>query len=199
MKKKERKKESKLNLKCLAHPNVRLFITNGGSLSIMEAIYYETPIIGIPIYGDQDFNLGHVEKLGFGRIINFHNITEDSLSEAISDVLSNPSYRENVVRISRLFKDNAIDPLQSAIYNIEYILRTNGAKHYRSASVDLSLWQQNLFDVALIITAGILLILAVPSIIICIVLRKSNNASKVMNNNNKLTSPRRTNNKKKQN
>lgn len=37
----------------LAHPNVKLFVTHGGLLSTIEAIYRATPVVGIPIFGDQ--------------------------------------------------------------------------------------------------------------------------------------------------
>merc|ERR1719369_604807 len=37
----------------LAHQNVKLFITHGGAGSIQETICHKTPIIGVPIGGDQ--------------------------------------------------------------------------------------------------------------------------------------------------
>jgi len=37
----------------LAHPNVKLFVTHGGLLSCTESILRGTPIVGIPIFGDQ--------------------------------------------------------------------------------------------------------------------------------------------------
>lgn len=37
----------------LAHPNVKLFVTHGGLLSTIEAIYRAKAVVGIPIFGDQ--------------------------------------------------------------------------------------------------------------------------------------------------
>merc|ERR1712037_124049 len=37
----------------LAHPMVRVFITHGGAGSAQETICHKTPIVGIPINGDQ--------------------------------------------------------------------------------------------------------------------------------------------------
>lgn len=105
----------------LAHENVKMFITNGGLLSLMEAVYYEKPVIVLPIFGDQEFNGAQVESNGYGRLMSLQNITEDSIQEAITDVLTNEKYLENVKRLSKLFKDNAIDPLEHAIYSIEYV------------------------------------------------------------------------------
>lgn len=171
-------------------------------LSIIEAIHSATPVIGIPIYGDQYFNVAQAVRNGFAVKVDFHNISEESISTAITEILTNPTFEENAQKLSQLFKDNAIDPLENAIYNIEYVLRTKGARHLRSAAVDLSIWTQNLVDVSLIITAGILLILGVPSFFICLVLRKSHNASSTVKvtKSNVITnaSPRRNSKKKQQ-
>lgn len=169
----------------------------------MEAIHSATPIIGIPIYGDQYFNVAQAVRNGLGVKIDFHNITEESVSSAIVDVLTNPVFTENAENLSLLFRDNAIDPLEHAIFNIEYVLRTNGARHLRSAAVDLSLWKQNLIDVSLIITVGILLIIGVPSFFICLVLRKSNagghgDGVPVKLSQKSIVSPKRNNKNKKQ-
>ena len=37
----------------LAHPKVRLFITHGGAGSLQETICHQTPIVGVPVHGDQ--------------------------------------------------------------------------------------------------------------------------------------------------
>lgn len=158
----------------LSHPNIKLFITNGGSLSMFEAMYSAVPIVGIPMHGDQYFNVAQAVRNGLGVSLDFANITEASVENAVQQVLNTTVYHENAVRMRDLLVDNPIDPLDHAIYGIEYVLRTNGAKHLRSPAVDLSLLQQSLVDVALLILAGVLLILAVPSIFICFFLRRSN-------------------------
>lgn len=170
----------------LAHPNVRLFITNGGSLSMFEAMHAAVPIVGIPIHGDQYFNVAQAVRNGLGSSLDYTNITEASVETVIEHVLNTARYRENAVRMRDLLNDNPIAPLDSAIYGIEYVLRTNGARHLRSPAVDLSLLQQNLFDVALLIIAGVLLILAIPSLFICFFLRRSNAASLTSIKNGKI-------------
>ncbi len=105
----------------LAHENVKLFITNGGLMSLMEAVYFEKPVIVLPIFGDQDFNGAQVESNGYGRVLSLQSINEDSIQEAITDVLTNEKYLKNVKRLSKLFKDNPIDPLEHAVYSIEYV------------------------------------------------------------------------------
>lgn len=74
-----------------AHPNVKLFITHGGLHSIEEAVYNAKPVIGIPFFADQHSNLRLVEKIGYGKLITFGEITEESFGNAIEEVLSNPA------------------------------------------------------------------------------------------------------------
>jgi glucuronosyltransferase len=74
-----------------AHPNVRLFITHGGLLSKQEAINRGVPLLGIPIYGDQRLNMRKAENFGYGIILEFDNITADSVLWAIQSTLQ-PRY-----------------------------------------------------------------------------------------------------------
>lgn len=87
----------------------------------MEAVYFEKPVIVLPIFGDQDFNAAQVESNGYGRVLSLQNITEESIQEAITDVLTNGKYLDNVKRLSKLFKDNPMDPLDHTVYWIEYV------------------------------------------------------------------------------
>lgn len=73
----------------LAHHNVKLFITHGGLLSSMEAVYFGVPIIGVPIYGDQHLNVAKAVASGFGLLLKFDNLTETSLRWAIDEMICN--------------------------------------------------------------------------------------------------------------
>lgn len=75
----------------LAHPNIQLFITHGGLLSVTEAIFYGVPMIGIPIFGDQKMNLARASRQGIVQVIPFQELTEERLLSAITEVLNDPS------------------------------------------------------------------------------------------------------------
>lgn len=74
----------------LAHPNIKLFITHGGLLSTTEAVYHGIPIVGIPLYGDQELNLANAEKNGIGRGVRYGELTESKLTDLVQEVLTNP-------------------------------------------------------------------------------------------------------------
>ena len=50
----------------LAHSKVRLFITHGGAGSLQETLCHQTPIVGIPIQGDQFTNVRTAVQKGVG-------------------------------------------------------------------------------------------------------------------------------------
>ncbi|PSN51259.1 hypothetical protein C0J52_11767 [Blattella germanica] len=76
----------------LAHPNLRIFITHGGLLSTQEALNRGVPVIGIPLFADQDENMKKAELSGYGIIVSFRTLTTESISSAIKEVLENPRY-----------------------------------------------------------------------------------------------------------
>ncbi|XP_052871535.1 UDP-glucosyltransferase 2-like, partial [Anopheles cruzii] len=113
----------------LAHPNLRLFITHGGLGSITEAMYHGVPIVGIPMFGDQDGNVGQAVKDGWGLAVSFDTLTEPTLTAAVREVLGNGQYREHIGTLAALYKDRPMSALDTAVYWVEYVIRHRGAPH----------------------------------------------------------------------
>lgn len=74
----------------LAHRNVKVFITHGGLLGSSEAIYHGVPVIGIPIFGDQELNMARAQRAGYGLTVNYKNLTQEALTWALNEVLTDP-------------------------------------------------------------------------------------------------------------
>ncbi|XP_049793203.1 UDP-glycosyltransferase UGT5-like isoform X32 [Schistocerca nitens] len=145
----------------LAHKNVRAFITHGGLLSNQEAFTHGVPLVGIPVYGDQLLNMAQAQRQGYAVTLATSNITEDSLRWALAEVLTVPRYREKAQRLSRIFNDRPVKPLDEAVYWTEYVIRHQGAPHLRSAALDLAWYQYLLLDVvAVLVAAAAVLLLA---------------------------------------
>jgi glucuronosyltransferase len=81
-------------------------------------------------------------------------------------------YRENAQRLSRIYRDQPLTPLQQAVFWTEYVIRHKGAPHMRSAVLDLTWYQYFLLDViaVLILAVGSAVFLAF--LLIRAVLRK---------------------------
>ncbi|XP_046401765.1 UDP-glycosyltransferase UGT5-like [Ischnura elegans] len=131
----------------LAHPNIKMFVTHGGLLSFQEATSRGVPLIGIPFFGDQEMNMNKVLQMELGVKVDAANITADNMLNAINEILGNPKYAQNMKKASAIMKDQKDEPLDRAIYWIEYVLRHDGAKHLKPAAFYLSWYQVYLLDV----------------------------------------------------
>ncbi|XP_037038185.1 UDP-glycosyltransferase UGT4-like isoform X2 [Bradysia coprophila] len=131
----------------LAHPNMKLFITHGGLLSLTETIYHAVPVIGIPIFADQHLNMARAESSGYGKSILLKELNEKTLSTAITELLTNDKYAKKIKMMSDRYRDQPLTPLETAIYWTEYVARHKGAPHIRSAGLDLSFFAYHSLDV----------------------------------------------------
>lgn len=147
----------------LKHKNLRAFITQGGLLSTMEALHYAKPVIGMPFFNDQKLNMARVESQGYGLTLDYDSLSVASLSEALDKIFNDTSYRENAEKLSAVFKDNPIAPIDKAVHYVEHVIRNNGAAHLRTAATKLSFWQIHLIDQFIFVLAIILFALYVLS------------------------------------
>lgn len=69
------------------HPKVKLFITQGGIQSTDEAITAGVPLVGIPMFADQWFNVEQYVKLNIGKRILIEEMTENELMDSITNVI----------------------------------------------------------------------------------------------------------------
>jgi len=59
-------------------------------LSIEEAVFHGVPLIGIPMFSDQDLNMRQAEMAQFALTQEFGEIRGDVLYEKIQRILSTP-------------------------------------------------------------------------------------------------------------
>jgi glucuronosyltransferase len=75
-------------LYCLSgHRNLKVFLTHGGLLGTIEAVHSGVPMVGIPLYGDQEINIRSYVSEGFAVKLHFNNITKESVLQALRTVL----------------------------------------------------------------------------------------------------------------
>ncbi|KAF2896467.1 hypothetical protein ILUMI_09708 [Ignelater luminosus] len=129
------------------HPNVKLFITQGGLQSIEEAMYNYIPMIGMPFIADQKHNVNILVHKGMGLSLDFATMDKAALKETILEILNNPKYRYKVRELAELVKDQPMTGLERAVWWTEYVIRHKGAEHLRSPAKDLPLYQYFLLDV----------------------------------------------------
>lgn len=135
----------------LGHPKTRTFVAHGGTNGMYEAIYHGVPIVGLPLLFDQFDNVLRLQVRGAARVLEATSLTSEVFKEALLDVLENPSYRKAMQRLSGLHRDRPIEPLDNAIFWIEYVLRNKGAMHLHSVGYDLPWYIYHGVDVVLLL------------------------------------------------
>jgi len=91
-----------------------IFISHVGNNGFNEALYFGTPILAVPIFGDQNINAATVERLGLGVAIfspfapspaeNIDHITASVLMDAVDALVSKyATVKQNLNEISEEF------------------------------------------------------------------------------------------------
>ncbi|KAL2775325.1 UDP-glucuronosyltransferase 1A9 precursor, partial [Daubentonia madagascariensis] len=131
----------------LGHPKTRAFITHSGSHGIYEGICNGVPMVMMPLFGDQMDNAKRMETKGAGVTLNVLEMTSADLENALKTVINDKSYKENIMHLSSLHKDRPIEPLDLAVFWVEFVMRHKGAPHLRPAAHDLTWYQYHSLDV----------------------------------------------------
>ncbi|CAL8109966.1 unnamed protein product [Orchesella dallaii] len=106
----------------LAHPKIKAFITHAGLNSVQESIYNAVPLISFPIFADQDFIAERIHRKEYGVRLEITTVVQAEVEDAITKVLTDPKYRENMKKMSRIFKDRPHKPLDTALWWTNYVL-----------------------------------------------------------------------------
>lgn len=78
---------------------MKAFVTHGGMLSTIEAVYHGIPQVGIPLFGDQEMNVKASERQGFAIHHPYQKLTKESLKKAVMEVINNPRYLSTYVML----------------------------------------------------------------------------------------------------
>lgn len=79
-----------ITLYVAAHPDVKAFITHGGPRSLEEAMFYEVPIVGLPLVKSRKVFIEQVTKRGAGLVLDPYYLDKDTVKNAITAVVTNP-------------------------------------------------------------------------------------------------------------
>ncbi|CAL8137624.1 unnamed protein product [Orchesella dallaii] len=170
----------------LVHPKIKMYITHGGLGGIYESILSKVPMICFPIFAEQEYNANAMVQKGYGIKLELIGLKEDELTDAVSKILNDDSYKKSVVRVARLFTDRPMSPLDTAVWWVEFLLRNPDSTEFiRPLSVRQSWWVRRQLDVWAFVFLVAIVIISIPLLILYsvtkLILKKvfsSNNKSK---------------------
>jgi MGT family glycosyltransferase len=82
-----------------------LMVTHGGLGTIKECIFHDVPMVVFPIGRDQPENAKRVAHHGLGLAGDLAGATPDGIFALVDQVGREPSFRENVARMGRRFRE----------------------------------------------------------------------------------------------
>nr|XP_018901369.1 PREDICTED: UDP-glucuronosyltransferase 2B9-like [Bemisia tabaci]XP_018901370.1 PREDICTED: UDP-glucuronosyltransferase 2B9-like [Bemisia tabaci] len=126
----------------LAHPEVKIFIMQGGLQSFQETVHYGTPIVGIPWFGDQEVNVNKIVDAEIGvRLLPSDLDSYERVKTAIGTVLFNEKYFMNMKRLSAISHDFTARGMDQAVFWVEHVAKHGGASHLRPSTADATLFE----------------------------------------------------------
>lgn len=79
----------------------QLVITHAGMNTVLTALRDGVPLLAIPIANDQPGVAARLQKSGAGRMMQLREVNEITLRNAITEVLTQPQYRDNARRLQQ--------------------------------------------------------------------------------------------------
>lgn len=116
-------------------------------------------------------NMARAELLGWGTQVTYQNLTEESLSWAVKEVLNNKQYTENVKKIATRLMDQPQTPMEKAIFWVEYVIRNDGLQYMKSSARHLNIIEYHNLDVYGLLALGAFLAISVITFIILMILK----------------------------
>lgn len=98
-------------------------------------------MLAMPFFGDQSQNVADAVSGKYAISLVFNEITEESFSMALHEILYNPIYKEKILLKSSLLISQPIKPMDAAVYWIEHVVKYKGADHLKPASLKLNIFQ----------------------------------------------------------
>ncbi|XP_072434603.1 UDP-glucuronosyltransferase 1A1-like [Chiloscyllium punctatum] len=131
----------------LAHPKTRAFLTHGGSHGIYEALCSAVPMVLLPLFADQIENAERMKHRGVGVLLSLKGLSSQDLIEALNTVINDTRYKEVITKMSTLYRDRLMQPVEISAYWVEFVMRHRGAEHLRTAAHSFSWIQYHCLDV----------------------------------------------------
>ena len=106
--------------------------------------------------GDQPANAKEAERIGFGKMLPYQEISEQTVQENLISMLNDPKYTNRAKEFGALVIDQIQHPLERATWWLEHIMRHPHEYRNKSPVLKLTWYQYFCLDVILTIIFAVL-------------------------------------------
>ena len=146
----------------LGHPKTKLFITHCGNGGQFESLYNGVPMLGFPMFGDQQHNGKRMENKEYGIPMDLYDYTVKELLANINEIIDNPKYKKNIQMASDIFKSRPEHPSVRGARIVNDVIKYGGS-FLRSYCQDMPLYQYFMLDILTVVLSsafiGILIVI----------------------------------------
>ena len=125
-----------------------MLVTHCGLNSLYEALYHNTLVLCVPLFGEQFDNAGRVVSRKLGKALTIQELNRHSLEKTIYELTAFQIYARNVQRVSHRLRRSHQSPAEKAANWIEFVLAEKGDLSYLKP-INLPYYQYYLMDVLL--------------------------------------------------
>lgn len=136
---------------------MKLVVTHGGLLTIQEAIWHQKLVLGIALDVSQMKTVRRAVDLGFAEAIDVKNLTSVEMAVKIRMLINNPTYLNEVGKVSKLMKSTPMSPTETSIFWIEQVIEHKGLNHLKTEARNLSFYKLYMVDIASLV--GIIILI----------------------------------------
>jgi glucuronosyltransferase len=106
------------------------FISHCGNNGRLEAIFYNVPLLCIPLFGDQYHNARLVERNNFGTIITWETLTEETLSQTVHLVFRDrDDYAANMKKAAEIARNDPGAGTKALQFYADLLIRNKNADY----------------------------------------------------------------------
>ena len=129
----------------LAHPKLKLFISNCGAVALIEAVYNKVPVIAFPLVRDQHTNAAFLQSRRYGKVMDIRDFTEQDLTDNINELISDASYKQRLHKAADIITDMKTHNVSDPVFWINHVI-TYEDNHLRSHAHDMPMYQYLMLD-----------------------------------------------------
>ena len=143
---------------------VAFFLSHCGNNGRLESIFYEVPLLCLPLFADQLFNSGHVVRRSLGMRL----IKEDVISKGekfftgkVNEMLANVTkFKRNMATAKEAVVNDPGSGKSVFLYHINYLVKHGNVRYLKNSIIKKqSFIEVYNLDILLLFLLGLLLIL----------------------------------------